>query len=43
MSEIVVSEHKRTAITKSIGDCNVKKIMAKMNKERRLGEEYRKR
>lgn len=30
MSEIAVSEHKRTAKTKNIGDWNVKKIMAEL-------------
>lgn len=30
MSEIAVSEHKRTAKTKNVGDWNVKKIMAEL-------------
>lgn len=30
MSEIVVSEHKRTAMTKNVRDWNAKKIMAKL-------------
>lgn len=43
MAEIVVSEHKRTAMTKNLGDWNVKKNNGKINKERWLGEDYKER